>query len=591
MSSDTSQFTLPSALRRTAQLHGDVIGVRTGDDSVSFTWSQVVEQSDALAGGLRKLGVQRGSAVALMMGNRPEFHIADMAVVTAGGTPFSIYQTYTAEQIAYVISDAGAKIVIAAAEYVDVVRQAADQIDGGVEVIIGVDGAAEGVVAWADVSGSNPEFDAESAAAEVTPDDILTLIYTSGTTGPPKGVELTHAGADSVITACITLAKLNPGENVISWLPAAHVAERVGHHYGPIVCSATITCCPDPRAITQFLPQVRPHFFFAVPRIWEKLKAGLEAMLESQPVEQAAPLRAALEDALSAVRLQQQGQEVPAELAARVATADQEIFSNLRTMFGLDQARFVGVGAAPTPPAVIEFFHAIGVKIAEVWGMSETSGIGTANPPEAVRIGTVGPPIPGAEVVIAEDGEVLIRGQLIMRGYRNKPEATAEAIDSDGWLHTGDIGNFDEAGYLRIVDRKKEIIINAAGKNMSPANIEAAVKTSSPLIGQACVIGDAKPYNTALIVLDPDVAPVWAEQNGLSDLDGAALAASEQLKAALDQAIELANTKLARVEQIKKYTVLANDWAPGGDELTPTMKLKRKPIAEKYSAQIDALYS
>jgi long-subunit acyl-CoA synthetase (AMP-forming) len=260
-------------------------------------------------------------------------------------------------------------------------------------------------------------------------------------------------------------------------------------------------------------------------------------------------------------------------------------------MFGLDEAKFVGVGAAPTPPAVIEFFHAIGVRIAEVWGMSETSGIGTANPPEAVRIGTVGPPIEGAEITIADDGEVLIRGKLIMRGYRNKPEATAEAIDSDGWLHTGDIGNFDEAGYLRIVDRKKEIIINAAGKNMSPANIEAAVKTSSPLIGQACVIGDAKPYNTALIVLDPDVAPVWAAQNGLGELEPEALTESEQLRQALDAAIEVANSKLARVEQIKRYKILATDWAPGGDELTPTMKLKRKPIAAKYAAEIEALYA
>jgi len=591
MTSETQAFTLPLALRRTAELHGDLVALRTVDDTVTFTWNEVVSASDALAGGLRDLGVARGSAVALMMGNRPEFHIADMAVVTAGGTPFSIYQTYTPEQIAYVVGDAGARIIFASSEYLDVVRQAAELVEGGVDAIIGVDGAEEGVVAWEEVMTSNPSFDGAAAAAAVSPEDILTLIYTSGTTGPPKGVELTHAGTESVIDACILLAKLNPGEKVISWLPAAHVAERVGHHYGPIVCAGTITCCPDPREIVGFLPQVKPHFFFAVPRIWEKLKAGLEAMLESQPAEQAAPLRAALDDALAAVRLQQQGQEVPSELAERVAANDQQIFANIRAMFGLDEAKFVGVGAAPTPPAVIEFFHAIGVRIAEVWGMSETSGIGTANPPEAVRIGTVGPPIEGAEITIADDGEVLIRGKLIMRGYRNKPEATAEAIDSDGWLHTGDIGNFDEAGYLRIVDRKKEIIINAAGKNMSPANIEAAVKTSSPLIGQACVIGDAKPYNTALIVLDPDVAPVWAAQNGLGELEPEALTESEQLRQALDAAIEVANSKLARVEQIKRYKILSTDWAPGGDELTPTMKLKRKPIAAKYAAEIEALYA
>jgi long-subunit acyl-CoA synthetase (AMP-forming) len=267
------------------------------------------------------------------------------------------------------------------------------------------------------------------------------------------------------------------------------VAERVGHHYGPIVCAGTITCCPDPREIVGFLPQVKPHFFFAVPRIWEKLKAGLEAMLESQPAEQAAPLRAALEDALSAVRLQQQGQDVPAELAERVAANDQQIFSNIRAMFGLDEAKFVGVGAAPTPPAVIEFFHAIGVRIAEVWGMSETSGIGTANPPDAVRIGTVGPPIEGAEITIADDGEVLIRGKLIMRGYRNKPEATAEAIDSDGWLHTGDAAYVDEEGFYFIVDRWKDMFISG-GENVYPAEVEDALYRI-PDIAEAAVIGIA----------------------------------------------------------------------------------------------------
>ena len=590
MSSVVSGETVVAALRRNAIDHPSLTAVRTADDAVSLTWLELRGAVDDFAAGLSKAGMGRGETAALMMGNRPEFQVADLAVLTAGGTPFSIYQTYTAEQVAYVVGDAGSKIAIVAAEYVAVVREAQKLVDC-LETISCVDGAVDGAADWKDFIEADSGFDGDAAAAAVRPDDLLTIIYTSGTTGPPKGVELTHAGTWPVIEAAMELGRLNPGERVISWLPAAHVAERVGHHYGPIACAGSITCCPDPRQITQFLGQVRPQFFFAVPRIWEKLKAGLEAMVAAQPEEQSAPLRAALDDALTAVQLKQRGEPVPADLEERVAKADAEIFSGLRGMLGLDQARWVGVGAAPTPREVLEFFHALGIEIAEIWGMSETSGFATANPTGAVRIGTVGPPTAGAEVVLAEDGEVLVRGDLVMRGYRNKPEATAEAIDSEGWLHTGDIGSFDEAGYLKIVDRKKEIIINAAGKNMSPANIEAAVKSASPLIGQACVIGDAKPYNTALVVLDPDVAPAWAAQQGLEDTALSALSEHSAVRAELEAAMEIANTKLARVEQIKRFKVLPVDWLAGGDELTPTMKLKRKPISAKYAAEIDELYS
>jgi long-subunit acyl-CoA synthetase (AMP-forming) len=260
-------------------------------------------------------------------------------------------------------------------------------------------------------------------------------------------------------------------------------------------------------------------------------------------------------------------------------------------MLGLDRVSGVNVGAAPTPVEVLEFFHALGIELAELWGMSETCGAGTCNRPGAVKIGTVGPPAPGCEIRIAEDGEVLLRSEFVMLSYRNKPDQTAETIDSDGWLHTGDIGELDEDGYLRLVDRKKEIIINAAGKNMSPANIEAAIKTASPLIGQAVTIGDRRPYNTALIVLDADFAPQWAKGAGLEEFSLEELATEPQVIEAVQHGIDEANRHLARVEQIKKFTVVPGDWLPGGDELTPTMKLKRKPIAAKYEAEIDGMYS
>jgi long-subunit acyl-CoA synthetase (AMP-forming) len=340
------------------------------------------------------------------------------------------------------------------------------------------------------------------------------------------------------------------------------------------------TCCPDPRQVVFYLPEVRPSWFFAVPRIWEKLKAAIEAGIEAE--EDAAKKQAtqwALDVGLRKVRAEQAGEEVDEELAAEHAKADELVLSKIRSRLGLDAVESVNVGAAPTPREVIEFFHALGIPVAELWGMSETTGYGTCNPPDRIKIGTVGPPSPGADIKLAEDGEVLIRGPFITTGYRNQPEKTRETIDDEGWLHTGDIGEFDEDGYLKLVDRKKELIISAGGKNMSPANIEAKVKASSPVIGQAIAIGDGKPYNVALITLDPDVAPAYEQQHG-----------RDALLAEVERGLEAANEQLARVEQIKKFKLLDEEWQPGGDELTPTMKLKRKPIHEKYAKEIEDLY-
>ena len=302
-------------------------------------------------------------------------------------------------------------------------------------------------------------------------------------------------------------------------------------------------------------------------------------------------MQAALDAGLRKVRLEQAGEPVPAELAQEVARADEQIFAGLRTMLGLDEVLAINVGAAPTPVEVLEFFHAIGLPLAELWGMSETCGAGSVNPPEKIKLGTVGPAAPGVQIKLDSDGEVLVKSDVVMLGYRNLPEQTSEAFTEDGWLRTGDIGSFDEDGYLKIVDRKKEIIISAAGKNMSPANIEATVKSASPLIGQVCCIGDARPYNTALIVLDPDFAPVWAAQQGIEDTSLASLAHEPVVLAAVAEALDEAGEKLAKVEQIKKFTILESDWLPGGEELTPTMKLKRKPIAARYTEQIEAMYA
>jgi long-subunit acyl-CoA synthetase (AMP-forming) len=579
--------TMAEAFRLTAEDYGERVAVRTKDDEVRLTWAQLRDRVDALAGGLAKLGVRRGDRVALLLDNRPEFHIADLAVMTLGATPFSLYQTLAPEQMAYVIGDAGAKVAIAQAAYADQIAAARAELPA-LETVIMLDGEVPDTVAWDEVEGADPEFDVEAAWRAIEPDDLLTLIYTSGTTGPPKGVQLEHRNLLAAVTSIEQIVRFPDGAKVISWLPAAHIAERAAHHYIPIVFAMTVTTCPNPREIAAFLPAVHPTWFFAVPRIWEKLMSGLQAFLTSG--ENAERNRAWLEAGTRKVELEQAGEVVPEDVAATVAEAEAGLFAGLRAMLGLDELVAVNVGAAPTPRQVLVFFHAIGIPVAELWGMSETCGAGTCNPPDRVKIGTVGPPGPGIEVRLADDGELLVRSDVVMAGYRNQPERTAEAIDADGWLHTGDIATIDEDGYVRLVDRKKEIIINAGGKNMSPANIEATLKGSSPLIGQACVIGDGRRYNTALIVLDSDFGPAWAAQNGLEGKGLEELAVEPAVLAAVQKGVDAANAHLSRVEQIKRFELVRGDWLPGGDELTPTMKLKRRPIAEKYANEIEAMY-
>jgi long-subunit acyl-CoA synthetase (AMP-forming) len=583
--------TIAEAFRITAAERAEEVAIRTKEDAFTITWAELHKRVDALAGGLAKLGVKRGDTVALMLSNRPEFHLCDLAAMMLGATPFSIYTTYTPEQIQYLMTDANASVLICEQQFLAQVREARESLPDLQHVIV-VDGEAPPTtLALSDVEGSNPDFDIERSVAEIQPTDVLTLIYTSGTTGPPKGVQLIHRNLFAAVEGLEELVKFPRDGRVISWLPAAHVAERNAHHYLPIVFGLQITCCDDPREVLSYLPEVRPSWFFAVPRIWEKLKAGLETMVASQPEERRVELQEALDAGVRKVRLEQADEPVPSELVEQVAKADAEIFAGLRAMLGLDQVEAINVGAAPTPIEVLEFFHAIGLPLAELWGMSETCGAGSVNPPAKIKLGTVGPAAPGIELKLDTDGEVLVKSEVVMSGYRNLPERTAEVFTEDGWLRTGDIGVFDEDGYLTIVDRKKELIISAGGKNMSPANIEAALKSSSPLIGQACCIGDRRPYNTALIVLDADFAPAWAARQGIEDAALDSLADDERVRAAVQEGVDAANAKLARVEQVKRFEIVRGDWLAGGDELTPTMKLKRKPIAAKYEGAIEALYS
>jgi long-subunit acyl-CoA synthetase (AMP-forming) len=562
------------------------------DDSldVTLTWSELGDRVRATAGGYRSLGLGPSKTIAFLMRNRADFIPSDLAAVSIGALPFSIYSTSSDEQIEYLLSDSKASVAVVESEHAPRFMELRDSLPD-LEHVVTLDGEG-GTMTIEDLLAVDPDFDPGPFSAEVDLESPLTLIYTSGTTGPPKGVTLTHGNLLRMLTGVTDQIIRMPdrGAKVISWLPAAHIAERGANYYTPVMQGLEVHICPDPKRVVEYLAKVKPTWFFAVPRIWEKLKAGLEANLAGLPEEQRVPAQAGLEAGLQKIRLEQAGEPVPAEIEEAVARADEALFSKLRAALGLDEFVAVSVSAAPIPVEVLEFFHAIGIPIGELWGMSETCGVITINPPDRIKIGTVGPPAPGVEVKVAEDGELLCRSPYVMTEYRNMPDKTSEAI-IDGWLHTGDIGSIDEEGYVTILDRKKELIINAAGKNMSPANIEAHVKAASPLVNQCVAIGNGRPYNSALIVLDPDFAPVWASQNGLEGMTLEDLATQEAVIDALGASISVANEKLSRVEQIKRFLVIPGEWAPGGDELTPTMKLKRKPIDSKYEDRIEALYS
>src|SRR4051794_36407550 len=586
------ESTMCGAFQVTAAERPDQVAIRTKGDDLTITWGDYADRVKKLAAGLAALGLERGQTIGLMLNNRPEFHLVDTAAMHLGATPYSVYNTYTAEQIEDLVSDAANTIIVTEGAYLDTVMKVKEAC-GSVEHVIDVEGSGrEGTMSLDELEAAGKDdFDFEAAWRAVEPDDVLTLIYTSGTTGPPKGVQIMHKNELVAGRSFDQIIQFPAGASVVSYLPMAHIAERSCSQYLPIMFGFTVTDCPNAREVVGSLPDARPSWFFSVPRIFEKLQAALEAGLAAEQDEQKRQATQwAIGVGLKKVRAEQAGEGVPAELAEEYEKADSMVLSKIRERLGLDRLEALNVGAAPCPAEVIEFFHALGLPLAELWGMSETCGAGTCNRPDHIKIGTVGPAAPGVEIKLAEDGEVLMKSGVVMKGYRNDEEKTRETIDSDGWLHTGDIGELDDDGFLKIVDRKKELIINAAGKNMSPANIEAKVKTSSGLIGQAICVGDRRPYNVALITLDPDVAPGFASEHGLPD-DYGALAEADAVIEEVQKGVDRANEQLARVEQIKKFRILPEDWEPGGDELTPTMKLKRKPIHEKYADEIEALYS
>jgi long-chain acyl-CoA synthetase len=434
----------------------------------------------------------------------------------------------------------------------------------------------------------HPEAFAESWRA-VGPEDTVSLIYTSGTTGPPKGVVYSHYNILWTLESIRRALNLGPRQ-IVSYLPLAHVAERFTSQWNGIYLGHEVWLCPDPNLLLAYLTEARPTYFVGVPRVWEKFMAGLQAGIAAEPDEAKRQMaQGALQAAISAYRLRREGQPVPPELAAAVEQA-QPFFKVLRSKIGLERSDLNVTSTAPCRPELHEFWAAIGMPLYEVWGMSELTGPATAVPPEDWQAPSIGTAIPGVEVKLGEDGEILVRGGNVMVGYYKEPGKTQDIIDADGWVHSGDIGAVGTNGQFRIIDRKKELIITSSGKNISPANLESLAK-SSPIIGQAVAVGDSRQFISVLVVLDPQVAPGWAKARGIEAASMAELADHPAVVDEIRRALSVANTHLSRIEQFKRFTILPAEWSPESEELTPTMKLKRRVISSKYAPQIEAMYA
>ena len=567
------------------------------DDWQSLTWSQYRDQVHQAAAGLSALGVGQDEFVAIMAGNRPEHVIADFATVHAGATPVTVYSTLTAPQIRYIADNCGASVAILEdLEFMKRWEEIRSELPNLRHVVL-MSGAenydtADWVLSWEELLAKGRrllEQDADTvrrSAATVTPKSLATLIYTSGTTGTPKGVMISQRNVVWTLESLRRAADLHMGVRMVSYLPLAHIAERLATHYLGTYLAGEVWYCPNLAGVLEYIQEARPTLFVGVPRVYEKFHARLQSRFAEAEGIKKLLLDKALDLNERRVEAEMEGKKGP----MLAGLLDKIVLSKVREGLGMEEVDLAITAAAPISPDLIKFFLSIGIPLYEVYGMSENTGPATVTLPGSVKVGSVGKALPGVEVELGEDGELMIRGGIVSEGYFKLDDASRETFDSDGWLHTGDLARVDEDGFVWIVGRKKEIIITAAGKNVAPAYLETLLGNHR-LISKACMIGDQRKYLSMLIALDPEEAPAWAEANDLEYTDLESFSRQPAVEAEVERAIAAANETVSQVEQIKRWVIVPDEWTPESGEITPSLKLKRRVVLDKYSDDIEKMYA
>jgi long-chain acyl-CoA synthetase len=597
--SQADRLTLPLLLKRNAEEYAGEPALTAGDRTL--TWARLREQTAMLSRGLGALGLRRGERMMIMMSSRPEHWVIDYAAAHLAAIPCTAYQTLSTEQVGYVARHSAATVVV---------LEGADEVSRWLPVldtlrvlkrVIVVDASAiptgdARFVSYAEVEAEGRGLhEADPTVFEdgwkvIRPEDPISMIYTSGTTGDPKGVVLSHRNAFYEAVAVDLAAPVPMRVPSIAYLPLAHIGERELGLYRALYKALHVHVCTDPAGVMPMMARARPPAFFGVPRLWEKLAAGLRAKLDALEAPKREPILAAHAVALETFRLEGSGRAVPPELQRKVEEAEARVLKPLRQTLGLDALEWASSGSAPIPVDILEYLGGFGIKVLEVWGMSETTGCATINTPTDFRVGAVGRTIPGVQLRLAPDGEIFVRGPVVFLGYLSEDGRIVSATDRDGWLATGDIGTVDADGFLSITDRKKELLITSSGKNIAPSKIEGMLR-AHPLIGQAMAIGDGRPFVTALISLDPEAAPVWAKARGVTAQSLVDLMRDPTIRAELDSLVASTNARVSRAEQLKRYEVVPEAWSPVTGEITLTLKLKRRVILEKYAERIASLYA
>jgi long-chain acyl-CoA synthetase len=588
----TNSKTIADLLPRAAAMYGSAVAVKykEGDRWIDRTFDEVVEIVRPLAFGLVTLGVEKGDRVSILGNTRPEWTYFDFAALSIGATVVPIYQTNSPEECRYVLDNSDSKVVVVEdAEQLEKVRQVRDQLPQ-LEQIVMMSGSAEDAISIEDLAAKGAGGDDatwQTLYEAVTPEDICTFIYTSGTTGPPKGCIISHGNYRSMLDMVNGVSVIEDEDLTYLYLPLAHSFALL-IQLGSFDLGTTIAYWErDPLKILPNLAEVKPTYFPSVPRIFEKIYTAATSAIEKEGGLKKRVFDWSIKTGAKMHEVERSGRKPGFLLQRQYDFADKQVLSKIRNLFG-GRIRLAVSGAAPINPEILRFFDAAGVLVLEGWGMTETSTAATISTPEDFKVGTIGKPFPGCEVKIADDGEILVKGPNVFQGYHKNPEATAETI-VDGWLHTGDIGEIEPDGFIKITGRKKDIIITAGGKNITPANLEAEIK-QQPLVSQCVVVGDRRPYLVALVTLDPEEAVKYAQEHNLSE-DPAQLAQNPDVRAAIEAHVEKINQNFARVEQVKKIAILPHDLSQESGELTPTLKVKRAVVAQKHEGEIEQLYA